>query len=91
MTGTHSGNLKQKSILLAGFDSAWTANNSGGLVGVLRPANDKIRELGPPQIVDYHQAEVLIAAWQADLAPTSTIVLLDQPTIVPNATGQRPV
>jgi predicted RNase H-like nuclease len=41
--------------------------------------------------VNYHEAERVILAWQAEHVPVSTIVLLDQPTIVMNATGQRPV
>jgi predicted RNase H-like nuclease len=49
------------------------------------------RELGPPLIVDYPEAESVILRWQADWAPEATIVLLDQPTIVKNAAGQRPV
>jgi predicted RNase H-like nuclease len=49
------------------------------------------RQLGPPQIVDYPKAESVILKWQAELLPTQTIVLPDQPTIVKNATGQRPV
>jgi predicted RNase H-like nuclease len=77
--------------LLVGFDSAWTPNNSGALIGVLRLDDGTFRELGPPQIVDYLQAESIILKWQAELVPTATIVLLDQPTIVNNTTGQRPV
>ena len=39
--------------LLVGFDSAWTPNNSGALIGVLRLDDGTFRELGPPLIVDY--------------------------------------
>ena len=49
------------------------------------------REFGPPQPGSYTQAECVICEWQIALAPTATIVLLDQPTIVKNPTGQRPV
>ena len=77
--------------LLVGFDSAWTPTNSGALVGVLQRDDETFRELGPPMVVNYTEAEDVIVKWQAELAPTSTIVLLDQPTIVKNATGQRPV
>ena len=77
--------------LLIGFDSAWTPNNSGALIGVLRMDDGTFRELGPPLIVDYPEAESVILRWQADWAPEATIVLLDQPTIVKNAAGQRPV
>ena len=77
--------------LLVGFDSAWTPNNSGALVGVLHSDDGTFHDLGPPQIVDYPQAEGVILKWQAEQVPTATIVLLDQPTIVKNAAGQRPV
>jgi predicted RNase H-like nuclease len=77
--------------LLVGFDSAWTPDKSGALIGVLRLDDGTFRELGPPRIVDYPQAEGIILKWQAELVPTATVVLLDQPTIVKNATGQRPV
>jgi predicted RNase H-like nuclease len=78
-------------ILLVGFDSAWTPSNSGALVGVLQLDDRTFQELGLPRIVDYPQAEGVILKWQAEHAPTATIVLLDQPTIVTNAAGQRPV
>lgn len=77
--------------LLVGFDSAWTRTNSGALVGVLQLDNGTFRELDLPQTVDYRKAEGVILKWQAEQAPTATIVLLDQPTIVKNAVGQRPV
>jgi len=77
--------------LLVGFDSAWTRTNSGALIGVLRADNGRFQELGPPQVVNYTEAENTILAWQAQRKPAATIVLLDQPTIVKNAAGQRPV
>jgi predicted RNase H-like nuclease len=75
--------------LLVGFDSAWTRTNSGALVGVLLLDDGTFRELGPPQMVDYPQAQAVILKWQTERAPISTIILLDQPTIVENSTGQR--
>lgn len=44
-----------------------------------------------PQVVNYREAEDTIIKWQAQHNPTTTIVLLDQPTIVKNSMGQRPV
>jgi predicted RNase H-like nuclease len=79
------------STLLVGFDSAWTANNAGAVVGALRCDDGSYRALGPPQAADYRQAEAIIVAWQSRYSPTLSIVSLDQPTIVRNATGQRPV
>ena len=79
------------STLLVGFDSAWTGKNKGGLVGALRHDDGSYVELGDPQKVNYPDAEKVVLEWQDQHDPTSTIVLLDQPTIVKNATGQRPV
>lgn len=77
--------------LLVGFDSAWTAANSGAIVGALHFDDKTFHDLGAPQIVDYPKAETVIRGWQHENRPTATVVLLDQPTIVKNATGQRPV
>lgn len=78
-------------ILLVGFDSAWTTSKSGALVGVLQLDDGTFNELGLPRTVNYREAEDVILQWQAEHAPTVTIVLLDQPTIVKNVGGQRPV
>jgi predicted RNase H-like nuclease len=77
--------------LLVGFDSAWTPTNSGALVGALHFDDGTFHGLGTPQIVDYRAAEDVILKWQTEQVPTATVVLLDQPTIVTNTAGQRPV
>jgi predicted RNase H-like nuclease len=85
-----SGN-KAAATLLVGFDSAWTAAKSGALAGVLRFADGTFQELGSPQAANFSQAQDILLEWQASLAPESTFVFLDQPTVVANLTGQRPV
>ena len=77
--------------LLVGFDSAWTATNSGALVGGLLQDEGTFRELGPPQTADFREAAAVVLKWQSEEDPAATLVLLDQPTIVKNAAGQRPV
>src|SRR5262245_23114609 len=77
--------------LLVGFDSAWSVTNSGAIAGLVHRDDGTFLELGSPQSVSYAQAEALILKWQADIAPTITVIMLDQPTIVNNAAGQRPV
>ena len=77
--------------LLIGFDSAWTAENSGALVGVMRRDDDRYIELGPPIIANFAEAERIVDRWKLQLSPSATVQLLDQPTIVNNAEGQRPV
>lgn len=78
-------------MLIIGFDSAWTAGNQGGLVGVFHRPDGGLTELGEPESADFSTAANRIRQWQADTAATRTLILLDQPTIVRNATGQRPV
>lgn len=80
-----------KTTLLVGFDSAWTPNNRGAIVGVFHKRDGTFRELNQPQIANFTEASKVIFDWQSIENPAETIVLLDQPTIVKNATGQRPV
>jgi predicted RNase H-like nuclease len=77
--------------LLVGFDSAWTPTNTGAICGVLQRDDGTYQELGSPLIANFPEAEALIAGWQVEYKPTATLILLDQPTIVKNLTGQRPV
>lgn len=77
--------------LLVGFDSAWTPNNSGALVGVIRTDDGALQELGLPQVMNYRDAAEAVIGWQHQTKPTETIILLDQPIIVRNSKGQRPV
>ena len=77
--------------LIVGFDAAWTEKNSGALVGVLSDKNGIFDEICLPLVVDFRRAESTILEWQERYRPESTIVFLDQPTIVKNAGGQRPV
>lgn len=77
-------------ILIVGFDSAWTPHNEGAIVGVIKDNDGRYSALGPPVTANFARAEELIAAWH-DFHPTDlTLIMLDQPTIVRNSTGQRP-
>jgi predicted RNase H-like nuclease len=77
--------------LLVGFDSAWTPGRLGAIVGALRLANGTYRELGPPRTASFGEAAEIIRRWREDFTPSRTLIFLDQPTVVPNPTGQRPV
>ena len=79
------------STLLVGFDSAWTAHNSGAIVGVMHRDDRTFQDLGPPLVVNYADAEQVVRNWQVEWNSTATVQLLDQPTIVKNIAGQRPV
>ncbi|MEM6782435.1 MAG: DUF429 domain-containing protein [Bacteroidota bacterium] len=77
--------------LVVGFDSAWTPTNAGALVGAVVQTDGRVRALGPPRPADFPAAEQAIQAWRDAEGVDATLILLDQPTIVPNETGQRPV
>jgi predicted RNase H-like nuclease len=77
--------------LLVGFDSAWTRAKIGAIVGAVLHDDGTVTELGPPRGVQFDDATVIIREWQATRSVSSTLVLLDQPTIVVNEVGQRPV
>src|SRR4051812_3179252 len=77
--------------LLVGFDSAWTRMNVGAIVGAVLHDDGNVTELGLPRLVQYENAAEIIHQWQVTHHASSTVVLLDQPTIVVNEVGQRPV
>ena len=77
--------------LLVGFDSAWTQGKRGAIVAAILGPGGFLRDLGDPQLASFQEAGNVIRRWQAEQSPTSTVILLDQPTIVSNSTGQRPV
>jgi len=77
--------------LLVGFDSAWTPGNSGAIAGLLQDDSGAFQEIDLPHVVDFAEAERLILRWQGQFQPNRTLILLDQPTVVVNPTGQRPV
>lgn len=79
------------SSLLVGFDSAWTPGNRGAITAALRHDDGTFVEVGDPEPVDFREATGVIRRWQEDHVPASTLILLDQPTVVANASGQRPV
>ena len=74
---------------LIGFDSAWSDNpKSPGAICALRIEGDRLA-FHPPEPAGFERATRFIQALHAkgDL----TLVAIDQPTIVPNQTGMRPV
>lgn len=77
--------------LLVGFDSAWTATNEGAIVAAVRHETGDVEELGPPRSTSFPAAAEQVLVWHSAHKPSSVLILLDQPTIVRNARGQRPV
>jgi predicted RNase H-like nuclease len=77
-------------ILLVGFDSAWSNGNNGAITAVFADSHGSITEI-TPEPVSLDGAVKQIEKWQNRWSPDHTIVAIDQPIIVENETGQRPV
>jgi predicted RNase H-like nuclease len=78
------------STCIIGFDSAWTDNGKApGAVCTLVIASDGRVRFKPPHHVSFDQALAFIDAERHGC--DTCLVALDQPTIVPNETGSRPV
>lgn len=77
--------------LLVGFDSAWTRENRGVIIAVFRENDGTLRELERPRVTNFTEASDKISEWQNETIPGATMVLIDQPAIVTNTAGQRPV
>lgn len=76
--------------LLVGFDSAWTDQaRQPGAVAMLRLEDGRPAAFDPPVLARFDAARDMIAARAegADLL----LVAIDQPTVVANRTGARPV
>ena len=78
-------------VLIVGFDSAWSARNRGAVVAALRESDGTVREAELPKRADFGEAASMIDEWKDTYRPDSTVILIDKPIIVNNATGQRPV
>lgn len=80
----------QSSTIIFGFDSAWTDSPGapGAICAIAFDAQGKA-DFHEPRLVSFSQALEFIDSKRHGYAVS--LVALDQPTIVPNATGSRPV
>lgn len=80
----------QSSTVIFGFDSAWTDSSKapGAICAIAFDAIGRV-QFQEPQLVSFAQALEFIEETRRDYA--LSLVALDQPTIVPNDTGSRPV
>ncbi|MFW7267239.1 DUF429 domain-containing protein [Gluconacetobacter sp. Hr-1-5] len=73
-----------------GFDSAWTDNpKAPGAICAVGIENGHPTSFHAPRLVSFDQALAFIQTVRTESG--ITLVALDQPTIVPNAAGMRPV
>jgi predicted RNase H-like nuclease len=77
--------------LVVGFDSAWTAHRRGAIVAALRHSDGRVTLVDDPAPVTFAEATKKIDDWRRLFAPERTMVMVDQPLIVKNESGQRPV
>lgn len=80
--------IPQKDAVIFGFDSAWTDQNLGAICAISfdRQGHCKFYE---PRSANFDEARMFIEETRRDHA--FSLVAIDQPTVVPNAEGSRPV
>ena len=71
-----------------GFDSAWSSQNKGAICYAIY-RKDVLIEVGFPQSASFTEAAGIIGELQAKCA--DVLIAIDQPLIVPNRSGPRPV
>lgn len=81
---------RQSSTVIFGFDSAWTdaPKAPGAICAVAFDARGQV-QFHEPRLVSFAEARAFIDGLRKDFAVS--LVALDQPTVVPNAAGSRPV
>jgi predicted RNase H-like nuclease len=77
-------------VTYIGFDSAWTDNpKAPGAICAVSMEDRQEARFCPPKLVSFDQALTFIRSLHRDA--DTTLVALDQPTVVANSTGMRPV
>ena len=79
-----------RNTCIVGFDSAWADQaRAPGAICAISIGVDGAIMFRPPVLASFNQALAFIEAER--MAHSTCLVALDQPTIVPNSTGCRPV
>lgn len=80
----------QSSTIIFGFDSAWTdaAKAPGAICAIAFDERGQV-EFHEPRLVSFADARAFIGSLRQDFSVS--FVALDQPTVVPNSAGSRPV
>ena len=71
-----------------GFDSAWTGKTPGGIAWVTFEGR-RLAAFAEPKLAGFDEAARMIETLRAEC--DYVLVAVDQPTVVPNETGSRPV
>lgn len=80
--------LEQKDIRIIGFDSAWADKSPGAMCALDFDESGRL-SFEAPRLVNFKQGIQFVR--EAEASRACTLVAIDQPTIVPNETGSRPV
>lgn len=76
--------------LFIGFDSAWADNpKAPGAISAITFRDGQFLDFDAPRLASFEQAHAFIS--ERRTANGLTLIALDQPTVVPNATSLRPV
>jgi predicted RNase H-like nuclease len=80
----------QISTIVFGFDSAWTdaPKTPGAICAIAFDERGRV-EFHEPRLVSFTRARAFVDVLRREFA--LSLVALDQPTVVPNSTGSRPV
>ena len=82
--------MTTEEVVVVGFDSAWTDHRrKPGAICAAFYGDGTCEHFEPPRLVSFAEGLSFIATVERPGVPL--IVALDQPTIVPNTTGSRPV
>jgi len=85
-----NGEGRAAAVLFIGFDAAWMDNaRAPGAMCAASFDGRRFPHFEPPQLVGFAKALEFIRSVHRDDRPT--LLAIDQPTIVPNAKGMRPV
>jgi predicted RNase H-like nuclease len=83
-------NYPQSNAIFFGFDSAWTDNpRNPGAICSISFSRQGVVNFDEPRLVSFDQAAAYIETAADGFA--YSLVAVDQPTVVPNQTGSRPV
>ena len=85
-----NGEGRAAAVLFIGFDAAWMDNaRAPGAMCAASFDGRRFPHFEPPQLVGFAKALEFIRSVHRDDRPT--LLAIDQPTIVPNAKGMRPM
>ncbi len=79
---------EQKDVRIIGFDSAWADRSPGAICALDYDESGRL-SFEVPRPVNFEQGKRFIL--EAETSRACTVVAIDQPTIVPNKAGSRPV